>query len=676
MKTLKKSKSILASAVVVALTGCGSESYTPPEKENLNAPQHGGNIEVTFHETDDFTFLYALGGVDGRLGTEGQAIDMDGDVLIVRNGVVPDDIRGVEPSGPTIGVRPQDLAPDLDTGDTHTVVLTYDISDGELSVPRTMTIHIEGEDSAPEFDDPLVEVFTKFDPISVIDLLSGVVDADGEELAVSEVVADSGNLSGAATVSDNLVTVDIPAIAEQIALGTKEILTFTYKVEDHNHSLDRTAHIEIRGVTQDPLPPIVDGPQMVSANTSGARVTLNLTAEPAILEPNGEDVFADISTITPVGDAPAFTFSSSLGNELIFDPVVFAAYLADDEMKTFTYTYMVNDGDVSHNIEASVEITITNDGAENVMVNGGFENALTGWSPAGVGLVSAVTSSTLGLDFEGSQLARFTGEETLSTNLDDLELGATYVLEARAKHADGWGAATTATINGTVVGIDDEGNPTETPGVKITSNNWYEHGGGNRTNAISFTALDDMSVDIATAQAMDTDDIRLYKVAFEQVNNLISEADSTFESGANNWALGAGASVSDVDVISGSMSLHSGKMGDVRNTLDLADGTIQDGKRYLVTIDVEVDGEFTGNHPLRVSVVDPDNFDVTVIGHAFKGVYFLNDAKQAFTAVLDLPRDSAVTDWSSRAQQLHIGTNVWGQGYNYRIDNVRIVEIP
>ena len=677
MKTLQRSKMVIASSVIAVLSGCGSDSYTPPVKENLYAPEHGGNIVVNLHESDSYVLLSAIGGVDGRLGTEGTAIDMDGDVLVVRNGTIsPADAVGVEPVGPNVGVRPQDIAAEIDTGEVYSVVLSFEISDSVHSIPRTMTINIVGEDSAPEFDDPLVEIFTKFDPISTVDLLNGVVDADGEELTITGITPDPDNLPGAATIEGNFVHVDIPSFSDQIELGRKEILTFTYKVEDHNHSLDRTAHIEVRGVTQEPLPPIVTGPQTIAANMSGLRTVVDLGAEPAVLEPNGEAVVADLSTFSPVGDAPAFKFPSSMDNNLIFDPIIFAAHVDSGETKTFTYTYMVNDGDIAHNVEASVEITITNDGAENVMVNGGFEEGLSGWTPAGIGLVSAVTSSGLGLDFEGNQLAAFTAEETLSTNLDDLELGATYVLESRAKHAGGWDGGSTATIKGTVVEMDSDGNVSLSPNTKVTSNNWYEHGAGNRTSAVSFTALEGMSVDVKVAQAVETDDFRLFKHAFEQANNLISEADSTFDTGAANWTLADGATVSEVDAITGGMSLHSGKMGDKRNILVLADGTLEDGKRYLVTIDVEVDGEFIGNHPLRVSVVDPDNNDVTVIGHAFKGVYFLNDAKQTFTAVLDLPRDSGVNDWSTRPQEFHIGTNVWGQGFNYRIDNVRIVEIP
>ncbi|WP_440875980.1 hypothetical protein [Thalassotalea sp. PLHSN55] len=679
MKTLLKAKTIIASAVIATLTGCGSESYSPAEKENLYAPEHGGDISLTLSEKEEFGFVYALGALDGRAGGEGVATDMDGDILLVRNmTMTPADAVGVEISGGTIGLRASEVAPLIDTGETYTVELSYDVSDGTNATPRNMTITFVGEDAAPEFETPFTSVFTKFEDVQSIDLLSGVTDADEEPLSISDVVisASADNVAGAATVTDNMVTVDIPSIADLIPLGTKAVFTVTYNVEDHNNSLPRTANIEVRGVTLDPLPPIVDGVKTVSANTSGTRVVVNLAAEPEILEPNGEDVIADLTTITPVGDAPAFEFAASMDNELIFDPVVFSAHVASAETKTFTYTYMVNDGEPLNNVEATIEITITNDGAENVMPNGGFEDGLSGWSPAGIGLVSAVSSSALGLDFEGSQLAAFSAEETLSTSLGDLELGATYVLESRAKHADGWGGGSTASVTGTLLEDDGSGVIVEVPNSPITSNNWYEHGGGNRTNAVSFTAVDAMSVAVNVAQAVDMDDFRLYKVAFEQANNLISEADSTFNEGAGNWTLSDSASVSDTDAISGAMSLHSGKGGDKRNILALADGTLKDGKRYLVTMDVEIDEYSAANHPLRVSVVDPSNTDVTVIGHAFKGVYFLNQATQTFTAVLDLPRDSEHSDWSTRAQELHVGTNVWGPGFNYRIDNVRIIEIP
>ncbi|MDR7089236.1 hypothetical protein [Cellvibrio fibrivorans] len=654
MKLYERSRLFVGLMIVSALTACGGDDNKKSTASGGSAaPTHSGNISKVYSEKDAFEFVELLSG----------AVDTDGDILLVRN-LTADiaDTTGFESAGVRIGVRPSALAPHLDTGDVRTVTYTYNISDGVNNVQRTATFSVMGEDAAPEFENIVLTSAEDAADVVSVDLLQNVIDADEEPLSITDVKVIS-NPDSAATLVGSVVTINVGSFKDSIKGGDIRVFSYEYKVNDHNHSLPRTAIITINGVSTEPEPPTVYGPQKATFTTAGTKVNLDLIAAPNVVDWNGDAISVDYNTLKPVGDAPAFKFSGSANGKLVIEPAAFYQHVADT--KTFIYSYDVVDS-TGRKATATAELTVTRAPTISRIANGGFESGLVGWVAEKGGIASVKTTSALGLDFKGAQLASFSGADTITANLTGLEVGATYIVENRVKHADGWGSAATSAIFGTVAGV---------PGTRITGNSMYEHGGGARTNAVAFTGGQGMTYAFTANQATELDDVSVYKYGFEQANNLISENDSTFESGVGNWKLGAGAMVSANSPISGAMSLESGKAGDIRNILPLATGAIKNGKRYLVTMDVEIVGFESASHTFRVSVVDPTNFDATVIGGAFKGVYWLSEAKQTFAAVLDVARDSTVTDWATRAQELHVGTNVWGQGFNYRIDNVRLFEI-
>jgi len=654
MKLYEKSRLFVGLMVVSALTACGGGSDNKKSTASGSAaPTHSGNIEKVYSEKDAFEFVELLKG----------AVDTDGDILLVRNlSADISDTTGFEDAGVRIGVRPSALAPHLDTGEVRTVTYTYNISDGANNVQRTATFSVMGEDAAPEFENIILTSAEDAADVVSIDLLQGVIDADEEPLSISDIKVVS-NPDSAATLVGSVVTINVASFKDSIKGGDTRVFSYEYNVNDHNHSLPRKAVVTINGVSTEPEPPTIYGPQTATFTTAGAKVVLDLVAAPNVVDWNGDAISVDYNTLKPVGDAPAFKFSGSTNGKLIIEPTAFYQHVIDT--KTFIYSYDVIDA-TGRKATATAELNVTKAPSVSRITNGGFENGLVGWVAEIGGIASANTASALGLDFKGAQLASFSGVDTLTASLNGLEVGSTYIVENRVKHADGWGSAATSAIFGTVNGV---------PGARITGNSMYEHGAGSRTNAVAFIGGQGMTYAFTANQITELDDVSVYKYGFEQANNLISENDSTFESGVSNWKLGAGATVSANSPISGAMSLESGKAGDIRNILPLATGAIKNGKRYLVTMDVEIVGFEAASHTFRVSVVDPENNDVTVIGGAFKGVYWLSEAKQTFAAVLDVARDATVTDWAARAQELHVGTNVWGQGFNYRIDNVRLFEI-
>lgn len=653
MKSYEKSKLFAGLMIVSALSACGGDDNKKSTSSGSAAPTHSGNISKVYSEKDAFEFVELLKG----------AVDTDGDILLVRNLTADiSDTTGFESADVRIGVRPSALAPHLDTGDVRTVTYTFNISDGVNNVQRTATFSVMGEDAAPEFENISLTATEDSADVIQIDLLQDVIDADEEPLTISDVNVTS-NPDSAATLVGTVVTIDVASFKDAIKGGDTRVFSYEYKVNDHNHSLTRTAVITINGVSTEPEPPTVYGPQKATFTTAGAKVNLDLVAAPNVVDWNGDAISVDYNTLMPVGDAPAFKFSGSANGKLVIEPTAFYQHVTDT--KTFTYSYDVVDS-TGRKATATAELTVTRAPVASRITNGGFENGLVGWVAEKGGIASVKTTSTLGLDFKGTQLASFSDVDTLTAGLTGLETGSTYIVENRVKHADGWGSAATSAIFGTVAGV---------PGTRITGNSMYEHGAGARTNALAFIGGQGMTYAFTANQITELDDVSVYKYGFEQANNLISENDSTFDSGVSNWKLGAGATVSSNSPLAGTMSLESGKTGDIRNILPLATGAIKNGKRYLVTMDVEIVGFAKADHTFRVSVVDPIDNSITVIGGPFKGVYMLSEAKQTFAAVLDVARDSIVTDWATREQELHIGTNVWGQGFNYRIDNVRLFEI-
>ncbi len=652
MKSIPYSKSLLSAGLICALTACGGDDNN---NANNNAPVLSGDLTVTVTEDGEPVLIDLLDG----------AVDTDpGDILRVRNlNTDEEDKSGLAENHYEIGLLPSAYKADIDSGETKTIVYTFDVSDGHIDVARTLTINIEGYDVEPEFNDLTVSRSEDAGDSVQIDLLQGATDGDGETLTVASAQAVENPYS-AGSISGNTLTIDISAFAEEIKGGDTVTFVYQYDVEDHNHSLPRTATVNITGVSTEPEPPTVYEPQTAVFSTTDARFELDLTAAPAIIDWNGGTLSVDYDSLAPVDGAPAMAFEGSQDGMLLVDPLAFYP-VSSATPTTYSYTYMVVDP-TGLEAEATLELTVTRASQTNRLSNGGFENGLTGWSETNGGVVSAAGSSALGLDFSGSALLSFSDLETLTVNLPQLDTASDYFIEARVRHMGPWDGGNMGTVLGEVDGM---------PGEQVTAVNMYEHGAGNRTQTVAFTATDAMSYAITANQVSELDDIRLYRYAFDQGINLLSEDDSTFENGAGNWMLGAGATVSDTNAIDGSMSLHSGTNNDVRNILPLGVGAIENGKRYLFTMDVEIDNYAAANHAVRVSVVDAASNDTTALGGPFTGVYFLASGKLRFAVMMDIDRGDSTADWSTIDQQLHVGTNVWSQGFNYRIDNIRLIEV-
>lgn len=670
MKLFKQS--LLVAAVLSGLSACSEEDFTPKAQVNENAPTHGGDIDVTINEKADFQFLYMLGTPEGKMSGEGVAVDLDANPLTVTDIVVnSDDTTGIEMGALKVGVRPELLVHQLDTGDTHTVTISYKVSDGVNTVDRNMVINITGEDFAPEFESDITAEYSKSDAKSTIDLLDGTSDKDGEALTIgnAEITAtqlpDSvKDVADVVSIDGNNLIVDVPKIKDKLAIGQTLKYEVTFDVQDHNHNISRTAFVSIIGVSDVPTAPTVNAKKVFETSTSAGLVNMSLVSAPEIVDDNLDPLTVDFSDVVPTGEAPAFKFEKSTATHIKFNPAIFYSYVDEGQTKTFTYDYKISDG--TYTVDSEFDIKVTNDGFENLITNGSFEDGLTGWTSAN-GFVTVSETPTLNIAKEDAKFAAFSATDTLSQSLPNLVEGETYVLEFKAQVGNGWGAPNNAIISG-----DKLVNGEVQGGQPLSSRGIFEHGfGSTRTYALAFTATTNVKLEFKATQneAMELDDVRLYKLPFEQANNLISAADSTFSNGAGNWVLGNGATVTSDGVF------DSGMSGDIRTILPFDAGKFENGKRYLVTMSIDVDSGVSAlEHKFRLSLTDINDVNTTFSGGANSGIYVLTDETQTFTAILD-STNSNIADWATRDVGLNIGTNVWSPQSNYYIDDVRVVEI-
>lgn len=677
MKKMNTTTLLLSAAVAASLTACGG-SDSGSANESNNAPTHNGNLTLSLTETDKTKTVNLLKG----------ATDLDaGDALRVRDlSTTEADTSGLQENFFEITVDPTAYKDSLDSGETKEIVYTYMVSDGKEDIARTLTINIEGYDEEPVFTN-LTRTFSEEAGSRTYDLLEGATDADEEPLSVANFMEADTNIDGAATFSGTSVTIDSSVFADDIKGGDTVTLVFNYEVADHNHSLPRTLTVNVTGVSTEPEPPTVNSDIEVSMATADSQVWVDLTSSPQIIDWNGDAVSADLTSLTPVGDAPAFDFALSSENTLVVEPIAFYSQLSAGETKSFAYTYTVSDpGALTAEATVVLEVTKSEAAAHNLLPNASFEDGtLTGWEQRPTmsdgteveNFAAVVTDATTAKS--GDNYLQITGDVKLSYDISTLiETGSSYYVElpSRDKSWSNW------------YGSVNEGVDMLTDRFRFSDHGWNPN--VYLSHAASFTVDDSYNNEptlvLESVGNLKLDDIQLVKYAFEQANNIVSEQDSTFEDGtAGNWILSANASISDTTVIDGMYSLYA--TGGGANDLVMPAGNIQNGKRYMLEFDIHSPDYTPGDHPTRAWILDSTAVDtngnpINTNGEAFassaewRTIRFLDGESVRWTMIFDIDDTSHLDDWATRETMLRIETHIWGQGYTYAIDNVKLFEIP
>lgn len=666
---IKNGFKLLSLASGVSLfAGCGSGGGNGPSAEELannNAPTAEPLSIVVTDQVDSVT----MSVIPGTVNLLSSAGDVDvGDTLRVVTGSIrtnapAEDVIGVTLDGLDFTVDPAVYAPNINIGDVITFQYTYDITDGLATVTNTIDVTINGFDVAPESPDISVS-FPENRPDITVDLLQGVIDGDGDTVEVKNVVEDASNPENVISVAGSILTFDVSSISAGLVGGATQTFIVNYELFDGNNTVPKSATVIISGVAAGQEPPFVNSAQEASFNTGDNQITVDLSAAPAIIEPNGDPMIVDFASIEPVGDAPAFKFALSEGNNLVIDPIEFYTHVPEGGSEVFEYTYDIAD-DKGASSEATFKLTISQSELPNLVQNPGFEadEPLQNWVEVGSEVSTQAADQP---EFSGVTAVSFASTDGgVSQVIGGLEAGSQYIFEGRQRRG--------AFSSGLPAILDDMGST-------LFAGEWfYQSGDGAQLFALHFTPENVSAVRFVSGGNVTADNFGVSKYPTEAANNLIPADASNFDNGAADWALGTGASVSADNAIGGAgSSFNSGIGNDVNHSLALGTGVLEDGKRYLITMDVSIDEyDSTANRQISVSLQDFDDGFVTTYGpDSGERVYRLSDtATQRFAVLIDM-NDSDRAGWASRNVHLVIGTNTYNNAKNHRIDNISMVEIP
>ena len=710
MKTLQKSKTLIACSIVAALSACDSESYTPEEKANEFAPEHGGNIVRTFHEKDAYEALYAFGGVDGTIGGEGKAIDRDGDILLLRNGTVsPADAPGIELSGPRIGVFPSAIAPLIDTGETYTIVLSYDISDGVNAIPRTMTINIEGEDSAPVATGDLIGNFTKDAGVGVLDLLTNVADEDGEPLTVeaASVVADSANpFTIDFTVEDNMLNLDIASIAEKIPDGSKVSFNYTYVIKDHNHEISRNMTINILGVKDVAGAPLIPDYFLTSELNETDTVQVYDLVEGVV---DREDDAIVMHDLTLNGDTQLPYGVELEGNSMSFDPHAYFNQVANGEFKELVFSYKVSD-DQGNTSDGERTLTIKLNGEQtNLLATafpnfdfedasqvgpldqatnpGGFVWDWAGWAcPEKAFRAESARTGNYGMRMGGS-FCHFEIRDIILEIENDQKYAMSYWLRNETSNGANGNPYVPLYASGELGSLDNKfwsGSRYFNQGL----NTWFEHVQLMNTNdAGNWDGYEKLTVNFGLLKYDDTyaggthdiDDLSMVKFGHfdTAAHDMLVDDAGLFE---NDEAVVASGGVVEIRDDAGDSKLYvdtSGEASGVTVSIPVKSGAIRIGERFAVSLNAQLinhDALYAENAGTQVKYsVSLSNGTELIQGNGDGSTWGPNDSAADIIITEEHGR-SADIDWSGEMMTLNI--TLPEANAQYYINNVRLIAIP
>ncbi len=363
MKNFKTT--LVAAAVSSMLLGCSGDDYDLPVKEGNVAPTVNGDINITVREKDIFQFVDLLEG----------AVDLDGDFLSIEN-ISPsiteiNAMLGVDIDGNQLILRPSELIDSLNTGDTASMVFTFDVSDGTLSTSRTATINVVGEDFAPVVaeDRPLAANFTKDVTISesTLDALTDITDADGDELTTGNLVVSADNpFDLDVTLENNQLIVDVASVAELIPFGELTEFTFSYDIMDGNNTISRNIEIGILGVSDIAGAPDIANyfPSSSFDEDSGVQ-TIDLID--GISDEEGDAIVVSNLMVDGVAD---YDIGISLdGTTLSFDTAAFIHHARNGGTGAVEISFNVADDQGNQSDGAVVHSVILNDKNVNLLVD-------------------------------------------------------------------------------------------------------------------------------------------------------------------------------------------------------------------------------------------------------------------------------------------------------------------
>ena len=685
-------KTLLVGAITTALAGCGDKSFKPEVKTSNAAPVVVGNIEVTVNEKDAVSFVSLLGTASGEKTGAGVVTDADGDFLSIKNLTSNmESTVGFELEGNAMLLRPSALAGSIDTGETYSIVFTYDVSDGQASTPRTATFNVVGEDFAPEITGDLVGNYTKDAGTGTLDLLVNVVDADDEPLRASNLVASADNpfVLPSSINENNELILDIASIASQVADGEKVTLNYTYQVSDHRFDQSRNLTINILGVKD------VPGAPLIASYFLNDELDETATAKVYDLVADVVDREGDAMAVKNVklNGVEALMYGAKLeGNNLTFTPTAFLTDIAAGTNMSFEFTYQIEDAN-GNTADGERSLAIIVNGVEsNILVNNGasqdFEGLPAGDMPSNIGWRKVaydgqLTNPVISTDESHSGDNSVFVEKGLGLEVDwpatadriYYYAGWSKTAIARDKdfmHFNAYGGERAWWKDGLRQWVADSTKWTETTKV-FTTFDWDL--GTIVPNAL-FQSLN--GPDCCTNGDAYVDDLRIVDITDIDgyANNMLTMEASSFEDGVvptNNGVGIIGVTDTVTEVTNGTYALTVDTTGNESASevvLPVQAGAVKSGGRYMLQLDI---------HPTNAPADAATGFEVkleTASGeiYNFYPSTWSNTANSAVRVMLNTDSATGTPDWENEDVSVRLRFQV--AGIVYHIDNLALFAIP
>lgn len=715
MKIISHSNVLLASSMLLALSGCGSESFTPEESPNSNAPVHGGDISISLDERDEFAYVSLLGTPSGNSTGEGSATDADGNYLSVKdvqitvagsNAQAIGEI-GVKLNGNNVGVSPSDIAPLLDSDQTHTITLSYNITDGVNSVARQATFTLTGIDFAPEAEGDLVGNYTRDAGMGTVDLLKRVSDADEEPLTASNVVADSGNpFALPFTLNGNMLELDIASVESQIPDGEKVSFNFTYTIADHRFELSRNLTVNVLGVQDIPGAPLILNYFLESSvNETDTVQEYDLITETQDRE--GDMVV--ISDLTLDGESELPYGVELDGTMLSIDPHAYFNEVEAGASKELQFLFKVSDdkGNTSDG-ERSLIVTINGEQTNLVAATGfsaGFEDAANvgpldqttnpggfvwgwaGWACPSKEIRSAsARTGDYGMLMEGS-FCHFEIHNVIPALENNQKYAMSYWIRNEASNGVSGNPYVPLIADVGDTGLDNRfwlGSRYFDQSLNI----WMEHVQLiDTTDTGTWDGYEDLGINFGLLKYDDSyaggkhdiDDLNMVKFGHfdTAAHDMLMNDFGLFE---NAETLVVSAGTSEIRAVDGMNKLYvdtTGATEGVTISLPVKAGAIKAGGRYAVSMNAQLTNHDTlhdeGSNTEVVYSLSLSNGTEFIMANGNGATSGPNDSVSDIIITEEFGR-SADVDWSQETMTLNIVLSA--QNAQYYIDNVRLIAIP
>jgi VCBS repeat-containing protein len=272
------------------------------------------------------------------------ASDDDGDTLSVVSISAVDDqgtpVAFTDNGDGTISIDPAQYGA-LGAGESRTVTVSYDVSDGTATTPNTATLTVTGANDAPDVVAGAAGPVSEDDPVEVIDLLAGASDDDGDTLSVVSISAvdDQGTPVSFTDNGDGTISID-PAQYNALGAGDSRTVTVSYGVSDGTATTPSTATLVVTGADEINSPPSILPITLDPVSEDDPVEVIDLLA--GAFDADGDSLSAvSISAVDDQGTPVAFTDNGD--GTISIDPAQYGA-LGAGESRTVTVSYDVSDG--------------------------------------------------------------------------------------------------------------------------------------------------------------------------------------------------------------------------------------------------------------------------------------------------------------------------------------------